>query len=550
MAQSIRSGHQISDDLAEDAFRVMAEDEIDQLRSFGEEEAADRGRFFFRPGEAVHDFCVVLEGEVRFYDPHDDTVHDSYAGPGTLIGEMGLLTGLKAVLACEVTQDARVLTISREGLKQVMSTEPKIAEAIVTSFRARREMMMTTAANTLTIVGHEHTGEVQCIRQFAARTRIPHRCLEPDSDEGQQLIEEYGLQIDPVSTVIRSEAVLENPTTLALGKAVGADLAVQDSELVDLIIVGGGPGGLAAAVYGASEGLNTVVVEDTAIGGQAGTSSLIENYMGFPTGISGDGLTYKGQIQAIKFGARFAVPRRAVSLSQQEDYFTVGLDDEACLKARSVVLACGVQYQKLPLKRLAEFEGAGVYYAATDLEARFCRGTEAYIVGGGNSAGQAAMFLTGYADHVHILIRGDGLAESMSQYLTQRLESNDKVTIHTHTEIDALHGEQCLDAITIRNNQSDETTKKDTRGVFLMIGAKPFTSWLQDTLALNDKGFVLTGPDAEAHQSRFATSMPGVFAIGDLRAGSVKRVASAVGEGSVVVSDVYQFLEQQRHVEQ
>ena len=542
MAQSIDSGHQIDDNLAEEAFRSLTGQEIEQLRSFGQEEAVEKGRFFFRPGEPVNDFCVVLDGEVRFYDPRDEKAHDSYAGASTLIGEMGLLTGLKAILACEVTQPGRVLTISREGLRKVLSTVPAIAEHIITAFRARREMMMTTAAETLTIMGNEHSGEVQHIRQFAARTRIPHQCLDPESEEGRRLIGQYKLQVDPVSVLIRSETVLENPTNLELGKAVGADLTIEDSELVDLIIVGGGPGGLAAAVYGASEGLNTIVVEDTAVGGQAGTSSLIENYMGFPTGISGDGLTYKGQIQAIKFGARFAVPRRALTLKRHEDHLALGLDDDACLRARSVILACGVQYRKLPLKRINDFEGAGIYYAATDLEARFCRGTETYIVGGGNSAGQAAMFLTGYADHVHLLIRGDSLASSMSAYLSQRLESNDQITIHTHTEVDALHGDDYLEAITLRNNESDQKEKKETKGLFLMIGAKPFTDWLSDTLALDKKGFIMTGPEAKADQSRFATSVPGVFAIGDVRSGSVKRVASAVGEGSVVVSDVYRFL--------
>ena len=546
MAQSINSGHQIDDGLAAEAFRSLTESEIDQLRGCGQEEEVEVGRFFFRPGEAVHDFCVVLEGEIHFYDPHDESAHDSYAGPGTLVGEIGLLTGLKAILACEVTQPGRVLTISREGLKEVIATVPEIAENIITSFRARREMMMDTAANTLLIVGHEHSSEVQHLRQFAARSRIPYRCVDVGSEEGKHLIKEHSLQVDPVSALVRSETVLEHPTNLELARAVGADLAVQDGEQVDLLVIGGGPGGLAAAVYGASEGLNTVVVEDTAVGGQAGTSSLIENYMGFPTGISGDGLTYKGQIQAVKFGARFAVPRRAVSLARHDDHLTVGLDDDACLRARSVILACGVQYQKLPLDRIEDFEGAGIYYAATDLEARFCRDTEVYIVGGGNSAGQAAMFLTNYADHVHLLIRGDSLASSMSEYLSQRLDRNDMITLHTHTEVDALHGDECLEAITIRNNQSDETEERETKGLFLMIGAKPFTDWLSDTLTLDKKGFVLTGAEADTDQSRFATSAPGVYAVGDVRAGSVKRVASAVGEGSVVVSDVYRFLESQR----
>lgn len=284
------------------------------------------------------------------------------------------------------------------------------------------------------------------------------------------------------------------------------------------------------------------MIDDTAIGGQAGTSSRIENYMGFPIGISGDRLAYRGQVQAIKFGARFAVPRCAVSLTPEQDGYEIGLDDGDCLKARSVILACGVQYRKLPLDGLADFEGAGIYYAATKLEARFCEGTDIYIVGGGNSAGQAAMYMSQYANHVYLLVRSDGLAASMSQYLSQRLEADEKVTILTHTEVKTLHGEDSLSAVTIINNNTDKSEKKETKALFLMIGAAPFTDWLADTLNLDDKGFVLTGMDAKAGRATFETSCPGIYTIGDVRSGSVKRVASAVGEGSVVVSDVHKFL--------
>ena len=335
---------------------------------------------------------------------------------------------------------------------------------------------------------------------------------------------------------------MENPSNLEIARAFGAELEMGEGNRVDMAVVGAGPGGIAAAVYGASEGLDTVVIDDTAVGGQAGTSSRIENYMGFPIGISGDRLTYRGQVQAIKFGARFAVPRCAVSLAPEEGGYAIGLDDGVCLHARTVILACGVQYRKLPLKRLEDFEGAGIYYAATELEARFCDETEVYIVGGGNSAGQAAMFLSRYAKHVHVLVRSDGLAATMSEYLTKRLTTDEKITIHTQTEVDELHGDRSLSAITLRNNTTDKTEKKETEALFLMIGAAPFTNWLAETLDLDEKGFILTGSDAGAERSTFETSCPGVYAVGDVRAGSVKRVASAVGEGSVVVSDVHKFL--------
>ncbi|MGB3789536.1 MAG: FAD-dependent oxidoreductase [Phormidesmis sp.] len=547
MTYTTRSGHEISDQLAKEAFQTLSDQQIEALYSFGEEREVKAGEFLYHSGDVAKDFHVILEGKVSIFDPYDENGHDGYAGSSAIIGEIGQLTEQKALLSCQMVEAGKVLAVSREGLLEAIATIPDIADNIITSFRARRDVLMVTATGILIIIGEEQSPNVQRIRQFAARSRIPHRRESPYSEGGKACIEAHNLEVNPVSVVIRGEQALENPTNLELARAFGADIKMSPDKQVDLAVVGAGPGGLAAAVYGASEGLDTVVIDDTAIGGQAGTSSRIENYMGFPIGISGDRLAYRGQVQAIKFGARFAVPRCAVKLVSKENGYEIELNDGDCLKARSVVLACGVQYRKLPLEGLTDFEGAGVYYAATKLEARFCEGTDVYIVGGGNSAGQAAMYMSQFANHVYLLVRSDGLASSMSKYLSQRLEADKKITIMTHTEVKALHGENTLSAITTVNNNTDETEKRETKALFLMIGAAPFTDWLSNTLALDEKGFIQTGADVEGDRATFETSSPGVYAIGDVRSGSVKRVASAVGEGSVVVSDVHKFLTQKEN---
>ena len=319
--------------------------------------------------------------------------------------------------------------------------------------------------------------------------------------------------------------------------------------MFDLLIVGGGPAGVAAAVYAGAEGLSALVIEDLTIGGQAGMSSRIENYMGFPTGISGADLCWRGEVQALKFGTRFAVPRRAKSLTRDDDtgIFHVRLEDGDEVCARAVLVATGVQYRRLAMPRLERFERAGIYYAATEIEARYCHDTDVVVIGGGNSAGQAAMFLCRTAAHVQLLVRGDSLADSMSDYLLSRLEADPTITIHFHHEMTALHGDDELSAITVRHRKTGETRELPTRAVFVMVGAEPNTDWLSGQVALDEKGFVETG-DAVGAGSAYSTSRDGIFAVGDVRAGSVKRVASAVGEGSVVVSRVWEFLSRERAV--
>ena len=381
--------------------------------------------------------------------------------------------------------------------------------------------------------------------EFASRNRIPHRFVDrAEAAAVAEIAAACALPETGTAVITGRNAVLADPDKRALADALGLRFAVDAARTYDLTVVGAGPGGLAAAVYGASEGLSTLVVEDTAIGGQAGTSSRIENYLGFSTGVSGAELAYQGEIQAVKFGARLAVPRRAVALrdgtcaeepgaeGSREPCLELELDDGARVRTRTVVLANGVQYRRLPLDRLEDFEGAGVYYAATELEARFCRGTDAVIVGGGNSAGQAAMFLSRHARRTHIVVRGQGLTETMSSYLSSRIEGDPRIELVTCCEVAALHGGERLEAVTLRNRDTGAERRIETRALFIMIGAAPYTDWLRGTVDLDAKGFVVTGRGGDP----FATSKAGVFAVGDIRAGSVKRVASAVGEGSVAVS--------------
>jgi thioredoxin reductase (NADPH) len=347
---------------------------------------------------------------------------------------------------------------------------------------------------------------------------------------------------DRPAVIFGRDLVVTEPTPDKIARLLGLNFDLTEKERFDVLIVGGGPAGVAAGVYAGAEGLSALVVEDTAIGGQAGTSSRIENYMGFPTGISGADLVWRGEVQAMKFGTRFVTPRRVSSLERLEDgRFCANFDNAQRVLAGAVVVATGVQYRRLPIDRLAEFEGAGVYYAATENEARYCKGSETVIVGGGNSAGQAAMFLSRASSHVRLLVRGTSLASSMSSYLSSRLEANPAITIEYGAEVVALHGGDKLDAVTVRNTSDGTSRRLPACALFVMVGAAPNTNWLSGLVELDSKGFVLTGEPAGS-SSPYATSQPGIFAVGDVRAASVKRVASAVGEGSVVISKVWEHL--------
>ena len=528
------------------AWPRLEPDLVTLLRQHGESRDVRAGEVLFDVGQEGYDFVYIETGAVDILDRANDRVVVRIEA-GNFIGELGMLMGQKTFLAGVAAQDGRVVVIPQKTLSDLVATVPEVADAVVTAFAARRRLLTEWGEGGLVIVGDEGDKGALRLLEFATRSQIPHRWVDrSDTAAVKALAENCALPASGTAVITGRSEIISEPSPRELAAAMGLDLVADTEEVFDLLVIGAGPAGLAASVYGASEGLKVLAVEDTAIGGQAGTSSRIENYLGFPSGVSGSELAYRGEVQAVKFGARITAPRRATSLRKNGDLFEVGLDDERCVRGRSVILANGVQYRRLPLEKLEQFEGRGVYYAATDLEARFCRDTQAVIVGGGNSAGQAAMFLSRYASCTHVVVRGDGLSATMSAYLSERLEKDQRIKLWTHSEVSRLHGEERLERVTLRNRDDGSEHDVPTKALFIMVGAAPNTDWLGGQVALDDKGFVLTGRDAGSDNDGYATSCPGVYAVGDIRSGSVKRVASAVGEGSVVVAAVHRFLDDRR----
>ncbi len=435
-----------------------------------------------------------------------------------------------------------MIEVPREAMLALMAQIPEMSDIVITVFAARRRRQLDERDSTLRLIGEDQDKNVRAIAQFASRNRIPYTSLTLGSPEAASTAQSCSITPSQPAVIFGRGVVVTDPTPEKIAGLLGLNRDLRNDEAFDVLIIGGGPAGVAAGVYAGAEGLRALVIEDAAIGGQAGTSSRIENYMGFPTGISGGDLVWRGEVQAMKFGTRFAMPRRVAKLDRLEDGdFCATFDNGERVRGRAVIVAAGVQYRRLPIDRLAQFEGAGIYYAATEIEARYSKGTQAVIIGGGNSAGQAAMYLSRSAKCVHVLVRGASLAASMSSYLSSRLKADPAIDIHYGAEVVALHGGEHLEALTIRDADTGETREISTRALFIMVGAAPNTDWLCGLVDLDGKGYVRTGADVGA-DSPFATSQPGVFAVGDIRAGSIKRVASAVGEGSVVVSKVWAYL--------
>ena len=521
----------------------LSESHVDALKRVGEVRDHAAGDWLVRLGDPLDTFFYVLDGEVEAVDP---TTNERYGnatlGPTQYFGDIGFLNGGPVTVGARMVRDSRILCVPREAMLTLMSRVPEMSDIVVTVLAARRRRQLESNDAALTLVGAEVDRNIRKIAAFASRNRIPTRSLTVDEQEARAVANACSIGESEPAVIWGKHDVIRDPTPAKIARLLGMDLEIAGETVHDVLIVGGGPSGVAAAVYAGAEGLSALVIEDLAIGGQAGTSSRIENYMGFPTGISGGDLVWRGEVQAMKFGTRFAVPRRAASLTRQDDgAFRVTLDDGDTVCARAIVIATGVQYRRLPIDRLESFEGVGIYYAATDVEARWCRGTDAVVIGGGNSAGQAAMFLSRSTSHVHLFVRGDSLAASMSDYLSSRLEADPSITIHYRTEMTALHGDEHLEAIDALDKASGETRRMATRGVFVMVGAAPNTDWLSGRVELDDKGFVRTGSSV-GRTSSYATSHEGIFAVGDVRSGSIKRVASAVGEGSVVISKVWEHV--------
>ncbi len=514
--------------------KPLSEAHVACLRKLGEIVTFAPGETMVAFGAPNEAFFYILDGEAAAWDEVTGARYgNATLGPTQFTGEISFLAGGAAQLTNRAETAVTAIRVPRAAMLQAMADIPEMSDIVVTVFAARRRRLIESGQAGLTLIGAESDRAVRRVEAFAAQNRIPYRAFAIGSPAALELARRCGVPADRGAVVLGERSVLPDPTPRSVARRLGLDLAVEEGAAFDVVIVGAGPAGLASAVYAGAEGLRALMIDALAVGGQAATSSRIENYMGFPTGISGADLCARGEIQALKFGARLAVPRRVTAARRLEDGFAVTLDDGVSVRARAIVVATGVQYRRPPLDRLEAFEGAGVSYAATELEARHLQGRAAVVIGGGNSAGQAAMFLSRRAAHVHLVVRGASLAASMSDYLIERIRKNDAISLHFGAEVSALHGDAALDAVTLRQDGAERVLP--AAGLFVMVGAAPNTGWLSGLVALDDKGFVVTG---EGH----ATSCPGVFAVGDVRAGSVKRVASAVGEGSVVISKVWEHV--------
>ncbi|HEY3655037.1 MAG TPA: FAD-dependent oxidoreductase [Steroidobacteraceae bacterium] len=534
----------IGGDLRQMQRTPLATAHVEALRIAGSAASYPAGAFLARPGEPVDRFVYVEEGEIEVVNPYTDERHlPSTIGPTQFMSEISLLNGGAWSMAMRAVRDTRVIEVPREAMLTLMSQIPEMSDIIITVLSARRRRQLEERISSLRLIGEDDDRNVRRIAEFASRNHIPYISLPLGSPEAEASAHRCAIAPGVPAVIFGRDVVVTEPTPDKVARLLGLNLDFGDDDVFDVLIVGGGPAGVAAGVYAGAEGLCALVVEDVAIGGQAGTSSRIENYMGFPTGISGADLVWRGEVQAMKFGTRFAMPRRAALLERLDDEsFCATFDNGQRVRAKAVVVATGVQYRRLPLARLTDFEGTGIYYAATEIEARYSKGTDTVIIGGGNSAGQAAMFLSRSARCVRVLVRGASLAASMSSYLSSRLEADPRITIEYGAEVSALHGAEHLEALSIRDVKTGANRVVDARALFVMVGAAPNTEWLSGLVKLDDKGFVITGSGVGSAASPFATSLPGIFAVGDVRAGSVKRVASSVGEGSVVISKVWEFV--------
>jgi thioredoxin reductase (NADPH) len=534
------------------AYPRLSDDQIGALARYGERRRTEPGDVLFRAGEATHELHVVLDGKVAIVEEcGGDERLVSVHGPGRFLGELNLLSGQPAFVTAVVREPGEVLAVPVERLRELAARDTTLADLILRALLVRRSILIGLGAG-FKIIGSRYAEDSRRLRQFAARNRLPHQWIDLEEDEDSEtLLRQLGVGPEETPVVIwGGKHVLRNPSNAELAAVIGLKASSPPTDLVDLLVVGAGPAGLAASVYGASEGMTTLMLDSVATGGQASTSSLIENYLGFPAGISGGELADRALIQARKFGARISVPSEASALELCNGYRIVRLADGTGIAARAVLIATGARYRKLGVPRLDEFEGVSVHYAATQVEAHLCGGDPVVVVGGGNSAGQAALFLSRHVPVVRLIILHDDLGRDMSRYLADRIERTPNVEVMRNTAVCELVGEKVLEAIEVEDTRSGERRRVDARALFVFIGAAPCTDWLEDQLALDSGGYVLTGEEAtEPGVSRDAslleTSQPGVFAAGDVRSGSIKRVAAAVGEGAIAVRLAYEHFQDQ-----
>ena len=525
--------------------------QIARLAALGRQQDAKAHEVVLEQGDLHHGIFVVLSGSIeviRVSAGVETVLH--VLGRGEFTGDVNLLSGRGTLIRGRAVEASTLLEVDRANLRHIMQTDAALGEIFLNAFLLRRVFLISNSIGDAVLIGSNHSSDTLRLREFLARNGQPHTYLDVEVDpEVQTVLDQFGVPLADIPVLIcRGAVALRNPSNSEAAECLGLNAGIDQGDVSDVVVVGAGPSGLAAAVYGASEGLNVLVLEQNAPGGQAGSSSRIENYLGFPMGISGQELSNRAFVQAEKFGAHIAIARSAKKLKTSHPPYTIDLDDGGSARGRTIIIAAGSRYRRLDLPNLTQFEGVGVYYGATHVEATVCRDEEVAVVGGGNSAGQAAVFLSGTAKHVYLVMRGPCLAKTMSRYLLSRIEASPQITLMAWTRIEALEGDTHLKRVLLHNTKTGTSETRDIQHVFMMTGADPNTEWLRGSLALDAKGFIKTGVEVQEgwplHRAPYLleTSLPGIFAVGDIRAESVKRVASAVGEGSMVVQFVHKVL--------
>ncbi len=536
----------------EGAFPRLNELQLERLRPLGETLHVMPGDVLFSEGEQDFNFYVIESGMALIVQGLGEEnrvvgVH----GASRFLGELNILSGRRAFLAAIVRDEGDVIKISPTTLRALVNSDEELSNLFLRAFLARRSLLVSIGAG-VKVVGSRFSPDVRRVREFLARNRQPYQWLDVEvDDDAAALVEHMGLTPCELPVVVGAGGVARRPSNAQLGALLGLGARGEPPAMCDVVVVGGGPAGLAAALYGASEGLDTQAIDAVAFGGQASTSARIENYLGFPTGISGSELAERASLQAKRLGARLTVPSTAVELRREEGHFAIGTEDGQTIRGRTLIVATGAHYRRLPLPDLERFEGVGVYYAATLAESQLCADQHVMVVGGGNSAGQASLYLSRHAISTRLVIRGDDLGKSMSTYLIDEIEQTDGIEVVYHSEVSGLRGERSLEELTVTNRQTAATQTLPVTALFVFIGADPYTDWLRGQVAMDEHGFLLTGRDlldadlelyGDERPHFLETSQPGLFAVGDVHSGSIKRVASAVGEGSMAIKLVHQRL--------
>jgi len=553
-----RRGLPLTSSRLEKIFPKLTQAQIGRIAAYGRTRSVQTGDILIEQGDTSMPFFVVVTGEVEIVRPfgaHETliTIH----GNGQFTGDVNMLSGRRSLVRARASKPSEVIELDHKDLLRLVQNDAELSDILMRAFILRRVELIAAGVGDIVLIGSVHSAGTLRIKEFLMRNGHPYSYVDLEQDpDVQNLLDSFKIVASDVPVLIcQGQLVLRNPGNQQIADCLGFNETIDQTQLRDLVVIGAGPSGLAAAVYGASEGLDVVVLETSSPGGQAGSSSKIENYLGFPTGISGQDLAGRAYMQAQKFGAKLLIARATRIVCDHSPYI-VEAENGARIPARTILIATGAQYRKLPLNNLSQFEGAGVYYGATFVERQLCSGEEVIVIGGGNSAGQAAVFLAQTTTRVYVLVRSAGLATSMSRYLIRRIEESPNVIVKPYTEIIALEGNLSLDSVRWRNNKTGQIENHSIKRIFVMTGADPNTGWLNGCLVLDTKGFIKTGPDLSPENLSatgwslkrqpylLETSLPGVFAAGDVRGGSIKRVASAVGEGSTVISFVHKIIQE------